>query len=113
VDKIEKPFTNVTLQTFASEGDMALVDQRWEKLGPSFIKRLSEKGLLSYERAQIWNKDSKVMRFIIFRYQSADAVKRCAPIWREVEETIFQNAGVKVIAYRGISIEYWAQENGH
>ncbi len=50
------------------------------------------------------------MRFIIFRYQSADAVKKCAPIWKEIEKTIFQNAGVKVIAYRGVSMEYWAQE---
>ena len=111
METIEKPFTNVTLQTFASEGDMALIDQRWEKYGPSFIKRLSEKGLLSYERAQVWNKDSKLMRFVIFRYQSADAIKHCAPIWKEVEKTIFENAGVKVIAYRGVSIEYWAQEN--
>ena len=112
MDKIEKPFTNVTLQTFASEGDMALVDQRWQNYGPDFIKRLSDKGLLSYERAQIWNKDSKLMRFIIFRYQSADAVKRCAPIWKEVEKVIFQDSGVKVIAYRGVSIEYWGQEKG-
>ena len=111
METIEKPFTNVTLQTFASEGDMALIDQRWEKHGPGFIKRLSEKGLLSYERAQVWNKDSKLMRFVIFRYQSADAIKQCTPIWKEVEKTIFENAGVKVIAYRGISIEYWAQEN--
>ena len=40
MDKIETPFTNVTLQTFASEGDMALVDQRWEKDGPAYLKRL-------------------------------------------------------------------------
>ena len=51
------------------------------------------------------------MRFVIFRYESADSVTQCAPIWREVEETIFKNAGVKVIAYRGVSIEYWSQEN--
>ncbi len=108
---IEKPFTNVTLQTFANEGDMALIDQRWEKYGPSFLKRLSERGLLSYERAQVWNRDSKLVRFVIFRYESAESVKQCAPIWKEVEETIFKNAGVKVIAYRGVSIEYWSQEN--
>ena len=87
METIEKPFTNVTLQTFANEGDMALIDQRWEKYGPSFMKRLSERGLLSYERAQVWNKDSKLMRFIIFRYQSAEAVKQCAPIWKEVGAT--------------------------
>ena len=50
MDKIETPFTNVTLQTLASEGDMALVDQSWEKDGPDHLKRLSEKGLLSFER---------------------------------------------------------------
>ena len=111
MDKIETPFTNVTLQTFASEGDMALVDQRWEKDGPAYLKRLSEKGLLSFERVQIWNKDSKLMRFIIFRYESADAIKNCAPIWEEIEKTNFKNAGVKVIAYRGISKEYWSQES--
>ena len=110
MDKIEKPFTNVTLQTVASEGDMALIDQRWQEHGQQFLKRLSEQGLLSFERAQIWNKESKVMRFIIFRYQSADAVKKCAPIWKEVEKTIFKNAGVKVTAYRGVSMEYWVQE---
>ena len=111
VETMEKPFTNVTLQTFANEGDMALIDQRWEKYGPSFLKRLSERGLLSYERAQVWNRDSKLVRFVIFRYESAESVKQCAPIWKEVEETIFKNAGVKVIAYRGVSIEYWSQEN--
>ena len=111
MDKIETPFTNVTLQTFASEGDMALVDQRWEKYGPAYLKRLSEKGLLSFERVQIWNKDSKVMRFIIFRYESADAIKNCMPIWEEIEKTNFKNVGVKVIAYRGISKECWSQES--
>ena len=99
------------LANLCNEADMALIDQRWEKYGPSFLKRLSERGLLSYERAQVWNRDSKLVRFVIFRYESAESVKQCAPIWIEVEETIFKNAGVKVIAYRGVSIEYWTQEN--
>ena len=30
--------TNITLQTFASEGDAALVDQRWDQQGPGFFK---------------------------------------------------------------------------
>jgi len=42
------PFTNVTLQTFASEGDLALANQKWEKLGPKFVRQLESKGLLSY-----------------------------------------------------------------
>ena len=60
--------TNITLQTFASEGDAALIDQRWEKKGPAFLKRLFAAGLLSYEKGQIWNKDSKLMSFVIFGY---------------------------------------------
>ena len=88
MDKIKTPFTNVTLQTFASEGDMALVDQRWEKYGPNFLKRLSENGLLSFERVQIWNKDSKLMRFIIFRYKSADGVKNCAQFGKKLTNNI-------------------------
>jgi hypothetical protein len=34
--KEDSALTNITMQTFASEGDIALVDQRWEKDGPAF-----------------------------------------------------------------------------
>ena len=105
------PFTNVTLQTFASEGDLALANHKWEKLGPKFVRQLESKGLLSYEVATIWNKDSKLMRFVIFRYKSADAFKRCLPIWQEIEKTVFDGVLVKVNAYRGISEEYWTTSN--
>ena len=107
MDILETPYTNVSIQTFASEGDAALIDQRWEKEGPAFLKRLANAGLLSYERAKIWNKDSKLMRFIVFRYKNADAIKKCAPIWKEVEKKIFHNATVKITAYRGVTTEYW------
>ncbi len=100
--------TNITLQTFASEGDIALVDQRWEKDGPAFLKRLFAAGLLSYEKGQIWNKDSKLMRFVIFKYGSPGALNRCLPIWKEVEKQMFENVVVKVTAYRGVSSEYIA-----
>ena len=104
--KEESTLTNITMQTFASEGDIALVDQRWEKDGPAFLKRLFAAGLLSYEKGQIWNKDSKLMRFVIFKYGSPEALKRCLPIWKEVEKHMFENVVVKVTAYRGISSEY-------
>ena len=48
MDKENSILTNITLQTFASEGDAALIDQRWEKDGPAFLKRLFASGLLSY-----------------------------------------------------------------
>ena len=104
MDKENSILTNITLQTFASEGDAALIDQRWEKDGPAFLKRLFAAGLLSYEKGHIWNKDSKLMRF---KYSSPEALNKCLPIWKEVEKHIFQNAVVKVTAYRGVSSEYW------
>ena len=100
--KDDSTLTNITLQTFASDGDVALVDQRWEKDGPAFLRRLFAAGLLSYEKGQIWNKDSKLMRFVIFKYGSPEALKRCLPIWKEVEKQMFENVVVKVTAYRGV-----------
>ena len=47
---------------------------------------------ISYEVAKIWNKDSKLMRFVIFRYKSADAYKNCQPIWGEIEKAVFEGA---------------------
>ena len=108
MSEIDTPYTNVTLQTFATQGDMALVNQQWEKLGPGFLERLKRNGLLSYEIAKIWNKDSKLMRFVIFRHKSADAFKSCQPIWTEIEKSVFEGAIVKVTAYRGITEEYWS-----
>tara|TARA_Y100000022_G_scaffold198042_1_gene207626 strand:- start:718 stop:1050 length:333 start_codon:yes stop_codon:yes gene_type:complete len=110
MSEIDTPFTNVTLQTFASGGDMALVNQQWEKLGPNYLERLSKNGLLSNEVAKIWNKDSKLMRFVIFRYKSADAYKNFQPIWGKVEKTVFEGAVIKVTAYRGITEEYWSTQ---
>ena len=108
MDKENSVLTNITLQTFASEGDAALIDQRWEKDGPGFLKRLFSAGLLSYEKGHIWNKDSKLMRFVIFKYSSPEALNKCLPIWKEVEKQMFENVVVKVTAYRGVSSEYIA-----
>ena len=86
---------------------MALCNQKWEKLGPKFVNRLEKNGLLSFEIATIWNKDSKLMRFVIFRYKSSDAFKRCLPIWEEIEKAVFDGVLIKVTAYRGVTEEYW------
>ena len=108
MDKENSILTNITLQTFASEGDAALIDQRWERDGPAFLERLFAAGLLSNEKGHIWNKDSKLMRLVIFKYSSPEALNKGLPIWKEVEKYIFQSAVVKVTAYRGVSSEYWA-----
>ena len=57
-------------------------------------------------KGQIWNKDCKLMRFVIFKYGSAQALNRCLPIWKEVEKHMFENVVIKVTAYRGVSSEY-------
>ena len=54
---------------------MPLVNQQRGKLGPKYPERLGKNGLLSYKVDKIWNKDFKLMRFVIFRYKSADAYK--------------------------------------
>ena len=105
--EINAPFISVTLQTFALEGDLALCNQMWEKLGPKFVNRLEKNGLLSFEITAIWNKDSKLMRFVIFKYKISDAFKRCPPIWEEIEKAVFDGVLIKVTAYRGVTEEYW------
>ena len=107
MDNKNSILTNITRQTLAAGTDAALIDQRWEEKGPAFLKRLFAAGLLSYEKGQIWNKDSKLMRFVIFRYSSPEALSKCLPIWKEIEKDIFQNATIKVTAYRGVTSEYW------
>ena len=107
MDKENSALTNITLQTFASEGDAALVDQRWEREGLAFLKRLFDCGLALYEKGQIWNKDSKLMRLVIFRYSSPEVLNKCLRIWKEVEKHIFQNVAIKITAYRGVTAEYW------
>jgi hypothetical protein len=107
MSEINAPFTNVTLQTFASAGDFALANQKWKKLDPEFFNRLEKNGLLSHKIATKRNKDSKLMWFVIFQYKSSDAFKRCLPIWKGIEKSVFDNVLIKVIAYREVTMEYW------
>ena len=44
--------------------------------------------------------------FAFFRYQRLDAVKKSAPIQKEVEEKVFENVSVEVIAYRGVILKW-------
>ena len=103
-------FTNVSIRTFASDVDAALFDKRWNSVGPTYLKRLGEKGLLSYETAKIWNKETSLMSFVVFRYGSAKAVKNCLPIWEKIEKTLFPDINIKMTACRGVTIEYWEAE---
>ena len=98
--------TNITLQTFASEGDVALIDRRWDKDGHAFLKRLFAAGLLSYEKGQIWNKDSKLMRFVIFKYSSPEALNKCLQFGKKLKNIFFRMQQLKPLL-TGITSEYW------
>ena len=80
MDKIKEQFINVTLVTFESKSNMAFVYWRWGKYGANFFERLSKRGLLYLEMAQIRNNESGLMGVTNFRYQSFDAVEKSAPI---------------------------------
>ena len=63
-------------------------------------------GILSYALGQIFNKDSKLMRLVIFVQVSPVASNRCLLIWKEVEKHMFENVVIKVTAHSGVSYEY-------
>ena len=104
MSEIDTPFTNVTLQTFASEGDMALVNQQWEKLGPKYLERLAR---MDFCHTKWPNMEQRlqVNEVCIFDIKALMHTKLSAN-WGEVEKTVFEGAVIKVTAYRGITEEY-------
>ena len=55
------PLTNVSIQTFASEADRALHDERWAKIEEETIARLKENGLVSFKSMKVWNKGQQAV----------------------------------------------------
>ena len=74
--RVDSTLTNITLQIFTTEREVALVDKRNGDDGSAFLNRLFAAGLLSDEKGQIWKKDSKLMRFVIFKYGNPEALNR-------------------------------------
>ena len=101
------PLTNVSIQTFATEADRALHDERWAKIEKETLARLKENGLVSFKSMKVWNKDSDLLEVHIFEYSSPDAFKACLPIWREMEAIVFPGVAVKTVAYRGVVTDLW------
>ncbi len=101
------PLTNVSIQTFATEADRALHDERWARIEKETLARLKENGLVSFKSMKVWNKDSDLLEVHIFEYSSPDAFKACLPIWREMEAIVFPGVAVKTVAYRGVVTELW------
>ena len=105
---VQQPLlTNVTIQTFASDADRALHDERWTRIEEDIMARLRENGLVSFKSMKVWNKDSDLVMLHIFEYRSPDALKSCLPIWKEVEAVLFTGVAVKTVAYRGVVTDLW------
>ena len=103
-------FTNASVQKFASEGDMALFERNWDEHSELVLKKLGQRGLLSFTAHKIVNQDQDLTRMYIFEYESAEAVQACLPIWKELETAIFGGIAMKLTAYRGVTVESWKRD---
>ena len=50
-------FTNVSVQKFASEGDMVLFERNWDEHSELVLKKLGQRGLLLLTAHKILNND--------------------------------------------------------
>ena len=103
-------FTNVSVQKFASEGDMVLFERNWDEHSELVLKKLGQRGLLSFTAHKILNQDEDLTRMYIFEYESAEAVQACLPIWKGLETALFGNTAMKLTAYRGVQSTRWTRD---
>ena len=78
-------FTNVSVQKFASEGDLALFERNWSEHRELVLGKIGEKGLVGFIAHQVWNQDENLSRLYIFEYESPEAVKACLPFGRSLK----------------------------
>ena len=50
-------FTNVSVQKFASESDLALFERNWSEHWELVLGKLGEKVLVGFTAHQVWNQD--------------------------------------------------------
>ena len=64
-------FNNVSVQKFASEGNLALFERNWSEHGELVLGKLGEKGLVDFTAHQVWNQNeiSPVSTFSNMRAQ--------------------------------------------
>ena len=108
-------FTNVSVQKFASEGDMVLFERNWDEHSELVLKKLGQRGLLSFTAHKILNQDEDLTRMYIFEYdvfeyESAKAMQACLPIWKGLETALFGNIAMKLTAYRGVQSARWTRD---
>ncbi len=103
-------FTNVSVQKFASEGDLALFERNWSEHREPVLGKLGDKVPVGFTAHQVWNQDENLTRMYIFEYESQEAVKACLPVWKELETAIFGGIAMKLTAYRGVTVESWKRD---
>ena len=59
-------FTNVSVQKFASEGDLALFERNWSEHRELVLGKLGEKRLVGFTAHQVWNQDENLTRMYTF-----------------------------------------------
>ena len=57
-------FTNVSVQKFASEGDLALFERNWSEHRELVLGKLGDKGLVGFTAHQVWNQDENLTRTV-------------------------------------------------
>ena len=103
-------FINVSVQKFASEGDLALFERNWSEHKDLVLQKLGAKGMIGFTSQKVWNQDEDLTRMYIFKYESPEAVKACLPVWKELESILFAGIAMKVTAYRGVTLESWTRD---
>lgn len=103
-------FTNVSVQKFASEGDLVLFERNWAEHKDLVLQKLGEKGMVGFTSQKVWSQDEDLTRMYIFQYESPEAVKACLPVWKELETALFGGIAMKITAYRGMTLESWTRD---
>ena len=103
-------FTNVPVQKFASEGELALFEWNWSEHRELVLSKLDKKGLFGFTAHQVWNQDENLTRMYIFEYECPEDVKAYFPVWKELETAIFGGIAMKLSAYSGVTVEAWKRD---
>ena len=89
---------------------MVLFERNWDEHSELALKKLGQRGLLSFTAHKILNQDEDLTRMYIFEYESAEAVQACLPIWKGLETALFGNIAMKLTAYRGVQSARWTRD---
>ena len=55
-------------------------------------------------KLKVWNKINKYRYIHIFEYKSKESYENCQPIWKKVENELFQGLLVKMVSDKGLLV---------